>query len=95
MDELEIFKELRKLQYRVVPVFDRKFQRFEVVVEPWNYDQNRAITRKQIKRTGFFFGKNDIVMSALKETKYAVKLREVQLKLINHLKHNRHEFNQK
>lgn len=86
MNEFEIITELRKSSYRVVPEFDRNFQRFEIIIEPWDYKQNRRVLRKQIKRTGIFFRKNDVVMNALKETQYAVKLREVQLKLINHLK---------
>lgn len=86
MNELEIITELRKLSYRVVPEFDRNTHRFEIIIEPWDYEQNRRASRKQIKRTGLYFGQNDVSMHSLKDTDYAVKLREVQLKLINHLK---------
>lgn len=83
---MEIHLELRKIGYRVVPDFIYHSQRFELIIEPWDYRANRRVSSKRVKRTGIFFLKNECTQSSIKETFYMKKLQEVQLKLINHFK---------
>lgn len=83
MDASEIMLRMKNLGYRVVPELVPHKRKFEIVVEPWNWDLNKKRSGRT-KRTGRFFGLRDCCASSNKESEFSEAMREVQLKLIAH-----------
>lgn len=70
-----------KIGYRVVPEA-LTHQRYEIIVEPWDFETNRKKPGKK-KRTGYVFTQYEVNKPG--DSPYQKKLREIQLKLINHI----------
>jgi len=69
--------------YAVFPEYVRYLNKWEIVIVPWNYIESRR-RPGATKRTGYFFNHNDCVCSQHKETEFAKKMTEVQMKLVEH-----------
>lgn len=83
MEAAEIMVKMKNLGYRAVSEFVPHKGKFEIIVEPWDWDLN--IKRSgRTKRTGHFFGHGDCCVSSNKKTEFGDAMREVQLKLIAH-----------
>ena len=84
MEANEIFIALRKTGYRVVPEWRNDLRLFEIIIEPWDYEANKRIRTKKIKRTDVFIKQSECFMSVTKVTKLSVELNRIQMKIINH-----------
>lgn len=78
---MEIMKNLMKLGYRVVPEL-QPYQKYEIIVEPWDFRFNKR-RQGRVKRTGFLFSSSEVNRKG--DSPYQRKLKEVQIKLIEHL----------
>lgn len=84
MDANEIYIKLRAISYRVVPEYNHDFHRFEIIVEPWDYENNKRIRSRKIKRSGVFIPRDECRASVKKETKFGTELVRIQLAVIEH-----------
>ncbi|MFA7448768.1 MAG: hypothetical protein WCY77_10050 [Weeksellaceae bacterium] len=83
MDVNKMVKIIKDNGYIVVPEFISYAQKWEIVVIPWDFIRSKKRPGK-IKRTGHFFNKNECSTQLGKETQFAKKMKEVQLKLVQH-----------
>lgn len=59
-------------------------QKWEIIVEPWDF-QNHKRRPGKVKRTGHFFGANDRKFSHNgQEAEFSKKMKEVQMILVEH-----------
>ena len=88
MEINEMAKIIIQKGYRVVTDRVGFSQKWEIIIEPWDHKLGKKRPGK-IKRTGFFFNHNERTFSINgKETEFAKKMKEVQLKLVNHFTNN-------
>lgn len=84
MREMELAMQMKEIGYRVVPDLCRITGKYEIIVEPWNWDLNER-REGRMKRTGFFFTRAECHLISGKETPFSIKLREIQQQLIDHI----------
>lgn len=85
----EITQELKAAGYRVVPEYSHVWHRWEIIIEPWDWERGKRIPGRKVKRTGRFFSADECKFGKTSSTGYARSLLEVQLKLIDHLKNKK------
>lgn len=93
MEANQIFKKLRAINYRVVPEYDRNFHRFEIIIEPWDYENNKGIRSRKVKRSGVYFGRSECRLSSVGETRFKAELKRIQVAVINHYKNKQNGTN--
>lgn len=85
---MDIMQEMKRIGYRVVPDLVSHKSQFEIIIEPWDWDQNKKRSGRT-KRTGFFFRPVECYSSSKKDTEFDKTMKSVQMTLINHFKNKK------
>lgn len=80
---MQIAQAMKDIGYRVIPEYVHDRRMFEIIIQSWDWDLN-ARRSGSTKRTGFFFLRRECVLHSKKATPFSEKLKEVQMKLIEH-----------
>lgn len=84
MEQIEVMKEMQRIGYRVVPDYVLHKGMFEIIIEPWDWDKN-VKRQGRTRRTGFFYQQKECFMNSINETPFSAKMKEIQMKLIEHM----------
>lgn len=81
-EALQICKNHKK---SVFPEFDRYRNKWQIVVQPWDFERSKPILTAKKKELNIWFGRDECKTNQSNPTPYQIAIEDVIIKLANYL----------